>query len=662
MDRPEWVLWHSFEPGVVSFGLDGVITEIGLTVYGADFARLDPGQRRELVESLLVERRLLLIWDNFETVQSMPDPVGATPPLDEAGRQEIQRFLSRLSARGKSAVIITSRTSEDWLGPARRIAVGGLSREDAFEYAAALLAPYPATAQRRARRAFGELLEWLNGYPLSMRLILPRLEIADPGALLDGLRGIAPLPGGNDPGGDRTASLAASISYSFSHLAKKTRRLLPAISLLRSVADANLLAIFSQEPDVPARFSGASREEWMEVVGDAARVGLLAEIGGGMYEIHPALPSYLSGQWHAEDAAGYEGTWNAAILAMAAASADFGTWLDERLTSGDAATAYMVIGLHRRTLGFMLAYALEHQFWEYARAIAQPLSRYWTVRGLDQEASVWTDRIQAVIEASYDGGPPSLDSPAGALWLLSAGARAGRLQRAMHLDDAELTYMQILNLLDAQPVSPQQQLRIAAAYHQLGMLTQDRGRLDEAEELYHKSLAIRQGFENRPGMATSFHQLGIIAQLRGRLEDAEQLFRRSLEISEQLGNLPDIAASNHQLGVIAQYRGRLDEADDWYRHALAINEELGNLPGMADSYHQLGIVAQNRGRLEDAQEWYRKSLIIFEDSGQPDRHGHQLSSARRGRAGHEPDGRGRGVVPQVSRGSREPWQSAWNGR
>ena len=41
VERPEWVFWHSFEPGLASFGLDGVIAEIGLAVFGPDFARLD---------------------------------------------------------------------------------------------------------------------------------------------------------------------------------------------------------------------------------------------------------------------------------------------------------------------------------------------------------------------------------------------------------------------------------------------------------------------------------------------------------------------------------------------------------------------------------------------------------------------------------------------
>ena len=50
VEGPEWVFWHSFEPGLASFGLDGVIAEIGLAVFGADFARLDTAQRAAVVE------------------------------------------------------------------------------------------------------------------------------------------------------------------------------------------------------------------------------------------------------------------------------------------------------------------------------------------------------------------------------------------------------------------------------------------------------------------------------------------------------------------------------------------------------------------------------------------------------------------------------------
>ena len=71
------------------------------------------------------------------------------------------------------------------------------------------------------------------------------------------------------------------------------------------------------------------------------------------------------------------------------------------------------------------------------------------------------------------------------------------------------------------------------------------------------------------------------AQDRGRLDEAEDWYRKSLAINEELGDRPGMASTYHQLGITAQDRGRLDEAEDWYRKSLTINEELGDRPGMA---------------------------------------------------------------------------------
>ena len=82
VDDSRLILWHSFEPGVACFGLDEVITALGLTIFGADFARLEPPERLDAVKRLLGQKRGLLVWDNFESVREMPDRPGR-PPLDE---------------------------------------------------------------------------------------------------------------------------------------------------------------------------------------------------------------------------------------------------------------------------------------------------------------------------------------------------------------------------------------------------------------------------------------------------------------------------------------------------------------------------------------------------------------------------------------------------
>ncbi|HEV3295723.1 MAG TPA: tetratricopeptide repeat protein, partial [Streptosporangiaceae bacterium] len=473
------------------------------------------------------------------------------------------------------------------------------------------LAPYPAAQARRAHRSFGDLLDWLDGHPLSMRLTLPRLDTTGPGELLAGLRGTTPLPAEDDPDAGRTTSLPASITYSYTHLSGQTRRLLPAVSLFHGVADKDVLAIFSAVEGVPARFAGASQQGWTAVLEDAARVGLLTGLGAGMYQIHPALPGYLAAGWQAGDPAGYTQERAACEQALRAACAAFSRWLTGQIGSGNAALAYAILGLQRRSLGAMLGHALDHHAWDHAEIIVRALDAYWETRGLSQEADAWADRI---LDSTTGPGqaPPT---PARSLWLYTTIRQANRQYTAGQPEQAGQTYQQALAYLQDQPENDWTRTNISVLYHQLGNTAYLRGRLDEADDWYRKSLTISEELGNRPGMATDYHQLGMTAQSRGRLEEADDWYRKALTIEEELGDRPGMAGTYHQLGNNAQARGQVDEASDWYRKALTIFEELGDRPHMTDTYHQLGMTAQNRGRLDEAEDWYRKSLTIEEELG-----------------------------------------------
>jgi hypothetical protein len=125
-------------------------------------------------------------------VHSLSDPHGATPPLDAAERERVRGFLTALrAAGGQSAVLITSRSEEEWLGEVRRVELEGLTLTEAVEMAEDVLQPYPIGRQRRQERAFAEMLEWLGGHPLSLRLLLPHLE---------------EMPAATSEGPDRTAA------------------------------------------------------------------------------------------------------------------------------------------------------------------------------------------------------------------------------------------------------------------------------------------------------------------------------------------------------------------------------------------------------------------------------------------------------------------------
>ena len=624
---PEWVLWHSFEPGVATFGLDGAVTAAGLGLFGARFALLEPLQRREALVQALREHRILLVWDNFESAFSMPDPTGATPPLDQVQRAELAAFLEQIRERAAGSIVITSRTREDWLGrEVRRLELGGLGVEEAAEYTDRLLEPYPGTRAVRQQRAFGELLDWLDGHPLSMRLTLPQLDHTPPGALLDALKGLGQQPAAREPTG-RNASLTASIAYSFTHLPARQAEALTILSLLHGVADIDVLAAFSSLEESPAQFQGLGRGEWERVLEQAAGLGLLSALGAGMYRIHPALPGYLAEQWRTAHTEDFEAQREQATRALLDAYAAFASWLDRQIDGGDARTAVALLQWQRRTLGALLGYALDHERWQQAQAIAQPLNTYWNLRGLNVEARGWVERARALLE-NPDGTPTDLESPAGRLWMFLLGAEAARLTDARRFNESEHTYLSILDALQALAASDRQRSALAVTNHQLGIIAQERGRWDEAEQWYRKSLTIEEELGNRSGAASAYHQLGIVAELRGRWDEAEQWYRKSLTIEEELGNRSGAASSYHQLGIVAQERGRWDEAEQWYRKSLTISEELGNRSGAASSYHQLGRVAQERGRWDEAEQWYRKSLTISEELG--NRPGAALTHAQLG--------------------------------
>ena len=330
VEQPAWVVLHSFEPGVASFGLDGAVTAAGLQLFGADFIgkTRDAAQRQMLLLKVLRERRLLLIWDNFESVRSLPDPSGATPPLDAAEQARIRAFLAELARPGgQSGVIITSRTPEAWLGEVRRLALGGLTPGEAAEMAEDVLKPYPQGRARRGERAFAELLEWLDGHPLSLRVLLPQLETTPPASLLAALQGnTAQLPAGF-VGEGRLASLGASLKYSLDHLGPELRDRLPALALFEGVVDEDVLGLLAGQEGVPGRFAGVGKEDWAALLGRLAGIGLLTALGGGMYGLHPALPAYLMAEWRRLAGTGFAAEHMAAEQALLQAYAGFGDWL-----------------------------------------------------------------------------------------------------------------------------------------------------------------------------------------------------------------------------------------------------------------------------------------------------------------------------------------------
>ncbi|HVV19575.1 MAG TPA: tetratricopeptide repeat protein [Pseudonocardiaceae bacterium] len=626
--EPDLVIRHSFQPGSASFDLRSVLATIGPRIVGPVFESLGPDERRESVVRELAARRALVVWDNFESVHSMPDPTAATPTLDEAGRAELRAFLADVAAGGRSAVLITSRTAEPWLGDVRRIPLGGLSREEAYEYGDHLLTGHPDARRRREDRAFGELMEWLAGHPLSMRLTLPRLDTTDPAALLAALRGLVPLPGG-----DHTTSLSASITYSVAQLRADTRRMLVMVSLFHGVVDAGILALVSQPTAMPDRFDGTTLDDWVSVLREAADVGLLTRLRGSSYAVHPVLPGYLVELWRMEGHNVYVAQRAAVHIVLLDAYVAFANWASREIDSGNDTAPLAMIGLHQRNLGDLLRYSLGRRNWRAARAILRAFDRYWSARGARQQASEWADLALHRLESTADVPHPEdglagsarldrlvwaerdqpgvLDSPAGSLWRYLVTMRAHRHLMAGDLDAAELGFLKIHEKLTTQANLVPVRSNLAEVCDFLAVIARRRGRVDEAENWHQKSRTLRSGKTT----ALDLERAGKLARLRGQLDDAEAAYRQSLAMAEDKRDWYGVTANYRELGALAHARGDLDEAETCFLASLDASKELSDRSHEAMSCSCLGSLALHRGRLVEAERWHRQSLVINEQLG-----------------------------------------------
>ena len=73
------------------------------------------------------------------------------------------------------------------------------------------------------------------------------------------------------------------------------------------------------------------------------------------------------------------------------------------------------------------------------------------------------------------------------------------------------------------------QRTVAVAWHQTGVVYQEAGQPEAAEDAYRKSLAIEVRLGNVAGQARTLLQLGNLYDALGRAEEALAFFRQSAE-------------------------------------------------------------------------------------------------------------------------------------
>ena len=445
-------------------------------------------QELALVEAARARPRLLLIWDNYETVlwrlgREASDPSSA--PFDEAQRTEaaaVQRLVRLLADKGVH-LLFTSRQSpvglagETFYPPAERgHQLGGLDPDDSVRLLRMRV------GQRLPSTTFLEQLAAAVGYnPLAMNLAAARWANSqdDEPTFIANLRD--ELSKARDPAAPmyQQSSVEINVRLSLNALPADLRADLLALTII-----ANPVII----PRHGAVIWGLEDEtQWFD---DQAHTRL--------EQLHQA--SLLQGQ-------GYDEQRNRAhAYSLHPLIASVLSRLAQELDLSDARARYAAWSDHLVSR----AYDPEH--------------------GIDADPAVaaQTQFLLADIAAAVPYLPP--EQRGWAAWrAASVFERLGQPEQAY----------QSITLAEATARETENQELLSRVYHQRATLLETRGDLDGAMRLYEQSLAIKERLGDVRGTSATLVMMAQIQFARGDHETALRNARESLRLLQAMGAAPD---------------------------------------------------------------------------------------------------------------------------
>jgi len=657
------VVWLSFTNIRTS---DYVINRLVEATFGAEAMAATYDEKLATLVRTLRDKPRLIVWDNFESISGAAEG-HADSPMEPRDRERLRELLEQLRG-GQTKVLITSRGDESWLGPTAcgRMALTGLRGEESWALAEAVLADLGIKIDRNDE-ATVKLLRTLEGHPLMMRAVLPRLKAQSASSVLAAIEEYSPEAQSTDP---IERKLFATLRFVEEGLSEEFQQLLYPLGLHESFVDADYLEWMADSAHQPCDATLIAQCLQHLEIG-----GLVQGRGNKVFAVHPALGRYLrvrAVRLAVDDRVAT--AWQRAFVDVLADQTDqvvrvhmkeqqtffslFGgsvvraraiaETLDMKaayasLTQALARYAFQRFDLHAAKQ----LYEVFSRHCELHEAEGQRVAPYhqlglvaefqrdfvaaesWYCKALDVAERVGDEvRSAGTYHQRGNIARARYDLPSAELWYRKAVELFERLGDEQHaaagysqlgviahmqrdLGAAEAWWRRSLDIAERLGDAD----GVATEYHHLGMLTEERRDFPTAEQLFSRSLEIRKRLGDDRGAALTYHALGNMAVILGDLAKAESCYVKSVEIYERSGDEHRAAETYHQLGVVAYDRGDFVTARAWYLKSVTIDERLGDMPGASMGYHELGMVARRLNDFSAAEAWYRKSLEITERIG-----------------------------------------------
>lgn len=153
---------------------------------------------------------------------------------------------------------------------------------------------------------------------------------------------------------------------------------------------------------------------------------------------------------------------------------------------------------------------------------------------------------------------------------------------------------------------------VAVFWHQTGMVYQDAGQPEAAEEAYRKSLAIAVRLGNVAGQAGTLLQLGNLYDgVLNRPEEAAAFYRQAADKYVEMRDVADEGLARSNLGNVLRKLRRLDEARQEIRRAIQCDAQFGHASEPWKTWGTLVNIETDAGNPTAAAEARQNALACY---------------------------------------------------
>ena len=568
----------------------------------------------ENIKDYLRDKRMLLIFDNFEQLVSAAPIVGEL--VGDAPQLKIlvsSRVPLKLRSEYEFPVppldlppVVEAQTVEELAGSESVLLF--------VERARAVQAGFALTAENAL--VIAEICRRLDGLPLAIELAAARLKLLPPRAILRRLEdSLKLLTGGARDLPSRQQTLRNTLEWSYSLLTEAEKTLFARLSvfvggftleaaeavcnpdgvldLLEGVTSLVNNSLLRQ--DDPA--DGEPRFAMLETIRAYALERLAA---GGEMEIFQAKHAAYFGDF----------IFNRIGLQLYTAQAPHWlNWLEREHDNIRATLGWCIAAPEGIELGVDILFVL---FW------------FWYRRGYLIEGRRWAEQFVAspsLTEPSQHRATALLACGMLALWQGEQETALARLQETMNIeyrleDDFRVAGIQMTNAIayinmgrdeDAKPMLESAQAQFEAmgltpfqafTLVHLGNVELGLGNIEQARARHEEGLSLARSMGESWMISFALNNLGEVARTQGQYELARKYYEECENLLHDTGDRGDQARFVHSLGYIAQHEGDHARAESQFRKSLAMFRRLGNRRGMAECMAGLAGLRARQGEAE----------------------------------------------------------------